>query len=85
MNGGCAAQMSVVLVTPDKYDAIRKTVEHLRAQTVLDQLEIVIVAPSAAALNFDAADLKAFGRVRVVEVGEMLKNMPIQLRAGPRH
>ena len=52
---GCAARMSVVLVTPHRYDAIRKTMEHLQAQTVADQLEIVIVAPSAAALIVDAA------------------------------
>src|SRR5512139_3991961 len=71
MNDRCAAQMSVVLVTPRRYDAIRKTMEHLAAQTVLDQLEIVIVAPSAATLDLDAADLTAFGRIRVVEVGEI--------------
>ena len=57
MNDGCAAQISVVLVTPDRYDAIRKTMEHLQAQTVLDQLEIVIVAPSAATLNFYATHI----------------------------
>jgi hypothetical protein len=83
MNDGCAAQMSVVLVTPGKYDAIRKTMEHLQAQTVLDQLEIVIVAPSAATLNFDAANLKAFGRVRVVEVGE-IKSTGRAIAAGVR-
>jgi glycosyltransferase involved in cell wall biosynthesis len=71
MNDGCAAKMSVVLVTPDRYDTIRKTVEHLQGQTIPDQLEIVIVAPSAATLNFDAAELTTFGRVRVVEVGEI--------------
>ena len=80
---GCAAQMSVVLVTPDRYDNIRKTMEHLQAQTVLDQLEIVIVAPSAATLNFDAADRTAFGRVRVVEVGE-IKSTGRAIAAGVR-
>jgi glycosyl transferase family 2 len=70
-NDSCAARMSVVLVTPDRYDNIRKTMEHLRAQTVADQLEIVIVAPSAATLNFGAADRTAFDRIRVVEVGEI--------------
>ena len=71
MNDSCAAQMSVVLVTPDRYDAIRKTMEHLRAQTVSEQLEIIIVAPEAAALNVDAAELTTFGQDRVVEVGEI--------------
>ena len=32
MNDGCAAQMSVVLVTPDRYDAIHKTMKHLQAR-----------------------------------------------------
>ena len=71
MNDGCAAQMSVVLVTPDRYDNIRKTMEYLQAQTVCDQLEIVIVAPSAATLDFDPAERAAFDSVRVVEVGEV--------------
>lgn len=64
-------QMSVVVVTPGRYGAIRKTMEHLRGQTVLEQLEIVIVSPSAAALVLDPEDLKAFGRVRLVEVGDI--------------
>jgi hypothetical protein len=71
MKDGHAAQMSVVLVTPDRYDTIRKTMEHLQSQTVLDQLEIVIVTPSVANLNLDDAELTAFSRVRMVEVGEI--------------
>src|SRR5262245_35845315 len=70
-NDSCAAQMSVVLVTPDSYENIRKTMERLRAQTVTDQLEIVIVAPSLTTLNFNISELTFFGRVRVVEVGEI--------------
>jgi len=63
--------MSVVLITPDRYDTIRKTMKHLRAQTVRDQLEIVIVAPSAKGLNLDESELKEFCQFRVVEVGEI--------------
>jgi hypothetical protein len=39
--------MSVVLITPDNYGAIRKTIGHLRAQTVKNCLELVIVAPQS--------------------------------------
>lgn len=39
--------MSVVLVTPDRYETIRQTIKHLRAQTVRDRLEVIIVAPSS--------------------------------------
>ena len=61
--------MSVVLVTPDRYETIRKTMKHLRAQTIRDRLEIVIVAPSAAELDLDKAELEDFLQYRVVEVG----------------
>jgi len=61
--------MSVVIVTPDRYETIRKTVQHLRAQTVSDRLELVIVAPSAGQLGLDDRELKDFFQFRVVEVG----------------
>jgi GT2 family glycosyltransferase len=61
--------MSVVIVTPDNYATIRKTMKHLRAQTVREQLEIVIVAPSAETLDLDDAELAPFFQYCVVEVG----------------
>ena len=64
-------EMSVVLVTPDNYETIRKTMQHLRAQTVADRLEIVIAAPSATEFNGDEADEKAFARCLVIEVGKI--------------
>lgn len=71
-------KMSVVLLTPEDYETIRRTICHLRAQTVRDCLEIVIVAPSAAALGLNLAELKDFLRVKVVEVG------PLQSTAAAR-
>ena len=68
---GNSPEMSVVIVTPDRYETIRKTVEHLRAQTVKDRLELVIVAPSAAQLALDDSALKDFFQFRVVAVGEI--------------
>jgi GT2 family glycosyltransferase len=69
MSSGSTPEMSVVIVTPDRYETIRKTMRHLRAQTVKDRLEIVIVAPSAEKLGLDVSDLKDFLQFRVVEVG----------------
>lgn len=63
--------MSVILATPDCYKTIRKTVKHLRAQTVKHQLELVIVAPSASLLGLNESEIKEFCRVRVVEVGRI--------------
>lgn len=64
-----APAMSVVIATPDRYATIRKTVHALRAQTAREQLEIVIVAPSAATLDRDDSELDVFCCVRVVEIG----------------
>jgi glycosyltransferase involved in cell wall biosynthesis len=71
MNDGCVPQMSVVMITPDRYDTLRKTVQYLQAQTAREQLEIVIVAPSATALGLDDSELKEFCRYLVVEAGEI--------------
>lgn len=62
--------MSVIILTPDSYDTIRKTMNCLRAQTVRNQLEIIVVAPSTSGLNGEP-ELKDFNRVRLVEVGPM--------------
>ena len=63
--------MSVVLVTPDRYAAIRETIAYLRKQTARERLEVVVVASSASALGLDAEELKGFCRWRVVEVGRI--------------
>jgi hypothetical protein len=64
-------EMSVVVVTPDTYATVRKTVRHLRAQNVSGRLELVIVAPRADRLGLDESALRCFHSYRVVEVGHM--------------
>ncbi len=71
MNDTHSPEISVVIVTPDHYNTIRKTIRHLRTQTVRDKLEIVIVAPSADRLGLDLSEMKDFLRFLVVEVGEI--------------
>src|SRR5262249_25451496 len=53
----------------DRYETIRKTIEHLREQTAADRLELIIVAPSAEQLALDDRELKPFCQSRVVEIG----------------
>ncbi len=71
-------EMSVVLLTPDNYATVRRTMDHLRAQTARDRLEILVVTPSAARLGLDDAVRGDFGAVRVIEVG------PFDSPAAPR-
>jgi len=63
--------LSVILATPDCYETIRKTVKCLRAQSVSEQLELIIVAPAATTLNLVEEDLKVFHSYRVVEAGKI--------------
>jgi len=71
MNDSREPRMSVVIVTTDTFAAIRRTVECLARQTARSVLELVVVSPSLARLDADAALLAAFGRVVRVEVGSI--------------
>jgi hypothetical protein len=61
--------MSVVVITPDSYATIRKTIRHLRAQRVRGSLEIIIAAPSTEKLCLDESEMKDFLRYKIIEVG----------------
>ncbi|MFN2531103.1 MAG: glycosyltransferase [Pyrinomonadaceae bacterium] len=61
--------MSVVVVTPDRYATIQKTIKHLRAQKVCGSLEIVVVAPSLGEVNADENALRDFGNYKIIEIG----------------
>lgn len=63
------AALSVVIITPDRFATISKTLRHLEVQNVAAQLEIVIVAPSVRDLGLDETRLRDFGSWLVVETG----------------
>jgi glycosyl transferase family 2 len=63
--------MSVIVITPDSYSTVRKTIRRLRAQSVSHQLEIVLVVPSAQGANIDYSDLGSFHGVRILEIANM--------------
>jgi glycosyltransferase involved in cell wall biosynthesis len=64
-------KMSVIILAPDCYQTICKTMSCLRAQTVRDQLEIIIVRLSASTSPDGELDLTNFNNVRVIEIGPM--------------
>jgi len=66
---GHSPAMSVIITTPDSYDTIRALVGALRLQTARDLLELVIVAPSAAAISGSVGELQDFRCWRIVELG----------------
>lgn len=72
MNAASTPALSVVLVTPGDYETIRRTIGFLRAQTVADRLELVIVAPSEISLREDV--LERFFDVRVLSTGTFVSH-----------
>jgi hypothetical protein len=62
-------ELSVIVVTPYGFPAIRTLLRYLAEQTIRDLMEIVIVAPSRRELDLDRNLLAAFGNFQVIEVG----------------
>lgn len=71
MSGRDLPEMSVVIVTPDDYETLRKVIRCLRAQTVRDRLQLIIVAPSAEAIAADHSELEDFFQYRVIGIGKI--------------
>jgi len=65
-----APALTAILPTWDTFEAIRRTVSHLRAQTIAGEIELIICAPKAVRVKYDAADIAGLQSVRVLETGE---------------
>ncbi len=62
--------LSVVTVTASNFANVRRTLRHLRAQTIADQIELILVAPSLEAIgDREPHELDGFARVDIVAVG----------------
>ncbi|MFL5820378.1 MAG: glycosyltransferase family 2 protein [Solirubrobacteraceae bacterium] len=71
----CAAsrgkpELSVVLVC-DRVDTIARTLWHLRHQTAVDRLELVVVVTRAAGLSHEALGPEPFAAVRLMEIDDL--------------
>ena len=63
-------ELSVILPTADDYSTIRRTVSALRAQTVQDRIELVIVGPTDDPGMIES-EVAGFASVRVVNAGPL--------------
>ena len=68
METGRAPELSVILVTPDSFETIRRTVKHLRAQNPCDRMELIIVTSVPDALGVDEADMSRFLTYQIVGI-----------------
>jgi hypothetical protein len=61
--------LSIILATPDDYESIRLTMRYLRAQTVRERLEILLVGPTEEAIRAPESDLAGFWGHQRIAVG----------------
>lgn len=71
MDDRVAPDLSVILITPDSYETIRKAVGYVRRQTLQHRIELVIVAPKSAKVRVDSSERKGFRAYRLLEIDGM--------------
>ena len=64
--------ISIIMVTDDTYETCRRTIGYLLQQTVIDQIEMIIVGPSRDQIQPDEAELSKFHSNQIVEVGKVV-------------
>jgi hypothetical protein len=72
MSDAMVPVISIILVMPDRFETIRQTVKHLAAQTICNQLELVIVAFHTAILDIDPALTAGFARLTVLQADSLV-------------
>jgi len=70
------AQLSVVLITPDSFDTLRRTIGCLVRQTARDRIELIIIAPTSARIDVDQALVAPLAGVRVVRLDSLSPTGP---------
>jgi hypothetical protein len=78
---GAAPALSVILLTPDSFDTIRAVVRCLARQTVHERIELLIVAPSDARIEYEESAVAAFASTRVVSLPTVVPTGPARAAA----
>ncbi len=63
----------MILVAPHDYGQVRQTIEHLRAQTALQGMEVIVVALSPAEFRLPGQMEKEFENLSVVEAATVVR------------
>ena len=73
---GAVPDLSVILITPDSFDTIRRTTTCIARQSVRDRIELVIIAPTSARIDVDEALVAPLAGVRVVRLDSLTPTGP---------
>ncbi len=88
MEGNSPSPLSVVVVGYSASENLWMALEHLRAQTVFNLLEVIIVTPSRRELNLDPRKLEGFSTYKMLELkpfesGGAAKAMGVMAASAP--
>jgi hypothetical protein len=64
--------LSAIVVVPDIYDTVHQTMGHLKMQTAVNRMEIVLVTTLHHKLDFVESELACFHSWQIVEVEKMV-------------
>jgi hypothetical protein len=79
-----APSLTVIIVASHKFSAITRTLRHLRAQTIVGQIELIVLGPTEAVLNaHDPADIAGFHSVKLLPIGTISNVDKSYVRALP--
>lgn len=73
--------ISVVLITPDSFETIRRTVGFLSRQSIRDRVELIVVAPRDATIGVDAALVAPLAAVQIVRLTSLSPTGPARAAA----
>lgn len=71
-----SARLTVIVVSAADFRQVRRTIQHLRQQTVASQIQLLVVARDAAAIaDAEATALDGFAEGRFVFAGQPIRNV----------
>jgi hypothetical protein len=79
--GAAGPELSVILITPDSFETIRRTVGCVVRQNVRDRIELIVVAPSDARIEIDEALVAPLAGVQVVRLPSLTPTGPARAAA----
>jgi hypothetical protein len=76
-----APALSVILITPDSFETIRRTTACIATQSACGRIELVIVAPASAQIDVDAALVAPLAGVQIVRLASLTPTGPARAAA----
>lgn len=67
---GAGPELTILMVTPERWETLRRPLRHLAAQTARDRVELILIGPGPGAFEgFRPGALEGFHDVRLLHIG----------------